>query len=174
MDTVDSCEPPNSSDKRGGKQFGNGAVHIFTGNEKQRKVLTNPVIWDQNADRVRPQLDNEWANFEKTPNRQAEENFNRMRRTLDIRNNSSDDNGNESRFDMYRNVVENALNVAFLAANSNQLRLLTEFQEQSEVYQVCVGMLIMSLILQILVGVSMVTISVSEFEVIALIEFSKK
>ncbi|XP_065081542.1 ninjurin-B-like [Ochlerotatus camptorhynchus] len=164
MDTVDSCEPPKYSDRQGGKrveQSGNGAVHIFTGNEKQRKVLTNPVIWDRNADRVRPHLDNEWANFERTPNRQAEENFNRMRRTLDRNNNNDNDSDNESRFDMYRNVVENALNVAFLAANSNQLRLLTEFQEQSDVYQVCVGMLIMSLILQILVGVSMVTISIN-------------
>lgn len=163
MDTVDSCDPPRSLDRRGGnrvEQQVNGAVHIFTGNEKQRRVLTNPVVYDRNVDRVRPHLDNEWANFENTPNRQAEENFKRLRSTLNRNNNNDNRNDNESTFDMYRNVVENALNVAFLAANSNQLRLLTEFQERSDVYQVCVGMLIMSLILQILVGVSMVTISV--------------
>lgn len=159
MDNVDSCDPPNSFNRSASEKYGkNGAVHVFTGNEKQRKVLTNPVIWDRNVDRVRPHLDNEWANYENTPNRQAEENFRRLRRAIG-RNDSED--GESRGFDIYRNVVENALNVAFLAANSNQLRLLTEYQQQTEVYQVCVGMLIMSLVLQILLGVSMLTISVS-------------
>ncbi|XP_062551870.1 ninjurin-B-like [Armigeres subalbatus] len=159
MGKVNTCDSPNPLKNSIADKYGkNGAVHIFTGNEKQRKVLTTPVIWDRNVDRVRPYLENEWANYENTPNRQAEETFHRLRSRLG-RNN--EDEGDSSDFDMYRNVVENALNVAFLAANSNHLRLLTEYQEQTETYQVCVGMLIMSLILQILLGVSMVTISVN-------------
>ncbi|XP_062542061.1 ninjurin-B-like [Armigeres subalbatus] len=159
MGKVNTCDSPNPLKNSIADKYGkNGAVHIFTGNEKQRKVLTTPVIWDRNVDRVRPYLENEWANYENTPNRQAEETFHRLRSRLG-RNN--EDEGDSSGFDMYRNVVENALNVAFLAANSNHLRLLTEYQEQTETYQVCVGMLIMSLILQILLGVSMVTISVN-------------
>ncbi|KXJ68691.1 hypothetical protein RP20_CCG002147 [Aedes albopictus] len=160
MTNIDTCDPPSKFNRSASEKYGkNGAVHIFTGNEKQRKVLTTPVIWDRNVDRVRPQLDNEWANYENTPNRMAEENFRRLRRTMGRNNN--DDGESQQGFDIYRNVVENALNVAFLAANSNQLRLLTEYQERTEVYDVCVGMLIMSLVLQILLGVSMLTISVN-------------
>ncbi|XP_055547995.1 uncharacterized protein LOC129731772 [Wyeomyia smithii] len=130
------------------------AVHIFSGNEMQPKMYTNPVIYDNNADRVRPCFDNEWSNFEKTPNRQAVENYDRIQRSMDSMNEPFN-------HDMFRNVIENALNVAFLAANTNQLRLLTEYQQEAPTYVACVGMVIMSLVMQILVGVSMVTISIN-------------
>lgn len=130
----------------------NGAVHIFTGNEKQRRVLTNPVIHDMNVDRVRPSyMENEWSNSENTPNRQAQEDYDRTRRMLE---------GRSSDYDVYRNVLENALNIAFLAANSNQLRLLTVNEQEDSMYTASIGMVVMSLILQILIGVSMITISV--------------
>ncbi|XP_055644345.1 ninjurin-B-like [Toxorhynchites rutilus septentrionalis] len=135
------------------EHHGNGAVHIFTGNEKQRKVLINPVIHDMNVDRVRAAyLDNEWYNSENTPNRQAQEDYDRTRSALE---------GGSSSYDVYRNVLENALNLAFLAANSNQLRLLTENQQEDTMYTASVGMVVMSLILQILIGVSMITISMN-------------
>ncbi|XP_053692058.1 ninjurin-B-like [Sabethes cyaneus] len=133
----------------------NDAVHIFNGNEPQPPVYTNPVIFDMNADRVRPYTENEWSNFKNTPNRQAQENYDRIQRSLESINDS------QSSGDTYQKVVENALNIAFLAANTNQLRLLTENQQEATTYVACVGMVIMSLVMQILVSVSMLTISIN-------------
>lgn len=151
--------------------YNNGAVHIFTGNEKQRRPAAmagaGQVVYDRNVDRVRPQLDNEWSNYENTPNRAAQETFYRNRNSIESAEsrrssarNGDDDEGPIST-ETYRNVVENAMNVAFLAANTNQLRLLTETQQAAPSYQASIGMVIASLVLQVLVGVSMVTISVS-------------
>lgn len=151
--------------------YNNGAVHIFTGNEKQRRpaaAMAGQVVYDRNVDRVRPQLDNEWSNYENTPNRAAQETFHRNRSSIESaesrRSSARDGDDDEGPIstETYRTVVENAMNVAFLAANTNQLRLLTETQQEAPSYQACLGMVITSLVLQVLVGISMVTISVSE------------
>ncbi|XP_055588600.1 ninjurin-B-like [Uranotaenia lowii] len=137
-----------------------GAVHIFTGNEKQQKVRTNPTIYDRNADRVRANLDNEWANFENTPNREAQETYNRIRMLVN-RNQSGGTTTGQSDSAIYRVVMEVSLNLGFLASNSNQLRLLNDNRRTEPTYEACLAMVILSLILQILVAVAMITISVN-------------
>ncbi|XP_058818375.1 ninjurin-B-like [Topomyia yanbarensis] len=119
----------------------NGSEQVFTGQRKQNKAFANPVIFE---------LENEWTNFDRTSNRSS-----------DRTRNSAENNDVVSNSDIYRNVMENALNVAFLAANTNQLRLLTEYQQEATSYMFCVGMIIMSLVMQILVSVSMITISIN-------------
>uniref|UniRef100_A0A182MWV8 Uncharacterized protein n=1 Tax=Anopheles culicifacies TaxID=139723 RepID=A0A182MWV8_9DIPT len=130
---------------------GNRGVRIFTGSEKQSKVFCNPVIFNQDATRVQPYQENDWDNNETTPNYAADRIANGSERTRD-----------SGGYDVRRSVLENALNIAFLAANSNQLRLLstsnTERQETST-YQAIFALLIVSLILQILNCVAMLMMS---------------
>ncbi|XP_050078575.1 uncharacterized protein LOC126565436 [Anopheles maculipalpis] len=129
---------------------GNRGVRIFTGSEKQSKVFCNPVIFNQDATRIQPYQENDWENNETTPNYVAD-------RVV----NGSDRNGTGG-YDVRRSVLENALNIAFLAANSNQLRLLsttnTERQETVS-YQAIFALLVVSLILQILNCVAMLMMS---------------
>ncbi|XP_058450443.1 ninjurin-B-like [Malaya genurostris] len=118
-----------------------GPEEIPSSQRKHSSMFAKPVIFD---------VENEWDDCRR----------NSRRDSYRTRNNQ-DSNGAESNYDIYRNVIENALNVAFLAANTNQLRLLTEYQQEATSYMFCVGMIIMSLIMQILVSVSMITISIS-------------
>uniref|UniRef100_A0A182WHA9 Uncharacterized protein n=1 Tax=Anopheles minimus TaxID=112268 RepID=A0A182WHA9_9DIPT len=130
---------------------GDRGVRIFTGSEKQSKVFCNPVIFNQDATRVQPYQENDWDNNETTPNYAADRIANGSERTRD-----------SGAYDVRRSVLENALNIAFLAANSNQLRLLgtseTERQETTT-YQAIFALLIVSLILQILNCVAMLMMS---------------
>ncbi|XP_035776240.1 uncharacterized protein LOC118458151 [Anopheles albimanus] len=126
-------------------------VRIFTGHEKQPKILSNPVIFDQEAVRRQPYQENDWEDNERTPNRSADRSCN-----------SRSDSDGERGYDVRRSVLENALNVAFLAANSNQLRLLTTSNNERQdtiSYQAVFGLIVVSLILQILNCVSMVIMS---------------
>lgn len=66
-----------------------------------------------------------------------------------------------SDYDLYRSVVEITLNVSFLAATSNQLRLLISFRE-TEHFIVSTVLVTASLILQLLIAINVVTIAVSE------------
>ncbi|ETN66167.1 hypothetical protein AND_002052 [Anopheles darlingi] len=128
-------------------------VRIFTGDEKQPKVLSNPVIYDEEAIRRQPYQENDWDDNERTPNRSAD-------RSCNSRSNGN--GGDEGGYDVRRSVLENALNVAFLAANSNQLRLLTTSNNERQdtiSYQAVFGLIVVSLILQILNCVSMVIMS---------------
>uniref|UniRef100_A0A182PAM5 Uncharacterized protein n=1 Tax=Anopheles epiroticus TaxID=199890 RepID=A0A182PAM5_9DIPT len=130
---------------------GNRGVRIFTGSEKQSKVFCNPVIFNQDATRVQPYQENDWDNNETTPNYVAD-------RTV----NGSDRDRDSGRYDVRRSVLENALNVAFLAANANQLRLLRSANsERADMisYQTIFALLIVSLILQILNCVAMLMMS---------------
>ncbi|XP_053676756.1 uncharacterized protein LOC128726932 [Anopheles nili] len=130
---------------------GNRGVRIFTGNEKQSKVYCNPVIFDQDAISVKPYQENDWGNNDTTANRAAER----------IVNGSNRDSDTGSR-DVRQSVLENALNIAFLAANSNQLRLLGSSnaeRQDTTTYQAILGLVIVSLILQILNCVAMLLMS---------------
>ncbi|XP_053672115.1 uncharacterized protein LOC128722476 [Anopheles nili] len=61
-------------------------------------------------------------------------------------------------YDCFRSVVEIALSVSFLAANSNLLRLLVSFKE-TESFIASEVLVTISIVLQILVAVSIVTIT---------------
>ncbi|XP_052895331.1 uncharacterized protein LOC128302530 [Anopheles moucheti] len=61
-------------------------------------------------------------------------------------------------YDFFRCVVEIALSVSFLAANSNLLRLLISFKE-TESFIVSEVLVTVSIVLQILVAISIVTIT---------------
>uniref|UniRef100_A0A182JLS7 Uncharacterized protein n=1 Tax=Anopheles atroparvus TaxID=41427 RepID=A0A182JLS7_ANOAO len=133
------------------ERSGTRGVHIFTGNERQPKMFCNPVIFDEAATRNQPYQENDWDNNERTPNRAAD----RVANSTDYRNEGGS-------YDVRRSLLENALTIAFLAANSNQLRLLTRgsSEEQDTIsYRVCLALLILSLILQILSGVAMLLMS---------------
>ncbi|KAL1379584.1 hypothetical protein pipiens_014785, partial [Culex pipiens pipiens] len=63
-----------------------------------------------------------------------------------------------SDYDLYRSVVEITLNVSFLAATSNQLRLLISFRE-TEHFVVSTVLVTAALILQLLIAINVVTIA---------------
>ncbi|XP_061510398.1 uncharacterized protein LOC133392803 [Anopheles gambiae] len=131
---------------------GNRGVRIFTGSEKQSKVFCNPVIFHQDAIRVQPYQENDWDNNETTPNYEAD-------RAVNGSDRRDRDNGG---YDVRRSVLENALNIAFLAANSNQLRLLgssNSERQETVSYQTIFALLIVSLVLQILNCVAMLMMS---------------
>ncbi|XP_035913120.1 uncharacterized protein LOC118512588 [Anopheles stephensi] len=134
------------------EQVGNWGVRVFTGSEKQSKVFCNPVIFNQDATRVQPYQENDWGNNETTPNYAA-----------DRVANGSDRHGRDGGgYDVRRSVLENALNIAFLAANSNQLRLLSTSnieRQESSTYLAIFALLIVSLILQIMNCVAMLMMS---------------
>ncbi|XP_053695853.1 uncharacterized protein LOC128743324 [Sabethes cyaneus] len=62
-------------------------------------------------------------------------------------------------YDLYRSVLEITLNISFLAATSNQLRLLVSFREAQNFIASTVLVLI-SLVTQILIAINVVTIAV--------------
>ncbi|XP_049283706.1 uncharacterized protein LOC125763997 isoform X2 [Anopheles funestus] len=64
-------------------------------------------------------------------------------------------------YDFFRCVVEIALSVSFLSANSNLLRLLVSFKE-TESFIVSEVLVTVSIVLQILVAISIVTITVND------------
>ncbi|EDS43090.1 conserved hypothetical protein [Culex quinquefasciatus] len=66
-----------------------------------------------------------------------------------------------SDYDLYRSVVEITLNVSFLAATSNQLRLLISFRE-TEHFVVSTVLVTASLILQLLIAINVVTIAMND------------
>ncbi|XP_052864556.1 uncharacterized protein LOC128271157 [Anopheles cruzii] len=61
-------------------------------------------------------------------------------------------------YDFFRSVVEIALTISFLAANSNLLRLLVSFKE-TETFIASEALVTISILLQILVGIAIVTIT---------------
>lgn len=67
-----------------------------------------------------------------------------------------------SDYDLYRSVIEIALNVSFLAATSNQLRLLISFRESQD-FIVSTTLVTLSLMMQILIAVVVVSIAVRRF-----------
>uniref|UniRef100_A0A182QZF8 Uncharacterized protein n=1 Tax=Anopheles farauti TaxID=69004 RepID=A0A182QZF8_9DIPT len=158
-------EPSSRSPTRAGERYsrydrphqhvehaGNRGVRIFTGGEKQSKVFCNPVIFNQDATRVQPYQENDWDNNETTPNYAADR----------VANGSDRATRDTGGYDVRRSVLENALNIAFLAANSNQLRLLgnsNSERQETTVFQTIFGLIILSLILQILNCVAMVMMS---------------
>ncbi|KFB42921.1 hypothetical protein ZHAS_00010767 [Anopheles sinensis] len=130
---------------------GTRGVRIFTGNEKQPKVFCNPVIFNQDATRNQPYQENDWDNNERTPNRAADR----------VANPDEYRTANGS-YDVRRSLLENALTIAFLAANSNQLRMLTSSNSDRQdtiTYRACLALVILSLILQTLNGVAMLLMS---------------
>ncbi|XP_058064763.1 uncharacterized protein LOC131214401 [Anopheles bellator] len=132
------------------EQSANRGVRIFTGEEKQPKVFCNPVIYDQDSVRRQPYQENDWEDNERSPNRATDR----------ATNSSGSDSGGA--YDVRRSVLENALNIAFLAANSNQLRLVTTTEvdrQDTSTYQALLGLLVVSLILQILNCVAMLIMS---------------
>ncbi|XP_038113693.1 uncharacterized protein LOC6036180 isoform X2 [Culex quinquefasciatus] len=66
-----------------------------------------------------------------------------------------------SDYDLYRSVVEITLNVSFLAATSNQLRLLISFRE-TEHFVVSTVLVTAALILQLLIAINVVTIAMND------------
>lgn len=62
-------------------------------------------------------------------------------------------------FDCFRSMVEIALSVSFLAANSNLLRLLVSFKE-TETFIASEALVTVSIVLQILVAICIITITV--------------
>uniref|UniRef100_A0A182NF87 Elongation factor Ts, mitochondrial n=1 Tax=Anopheles dirus TaxID=7168 RepID=A0A182NF87_9DIPT len=164
--TMTRPEPSTRSPSRAGERYprydrphqhvehaGNRGVRIFTGSEKQSKVFCNPVIFNQDATRIQPYQENDWDNNEPTPNYAADRVTNGSERT------TRDTGG----YDVRRSVLENALNIAFLAANSNQLRLLSTSnggeRHDATTLQAILGLIIVSLILQALNCVAMVMMS---------------
>ncbi|XP_065081454.1 uncharacterized protein LOC135704019 [Ochlerotatus camptorhynchus] len=66
-----------------------------------------------------------------------------------------------SNYDLYRSVIEIALNVSFLAATSNQLRLLISFRESQD-FIVSMTLVTLSLMMQLLIAIIVVTIAVND------------
>ncbi|XP_058120987.1 uncharacterized protein LOC131262908 isoform X2 [Anopheles coustani] len=64
-------------------------------------------------------------------------------------------------FDCFRSIVEIALSVSFLAANSNLLRLLVSFKE-TETFIASEALVTVSIVLQILVAICIITITVND------------
>lgn len=63
-------------------------------------------------------------------------------------------------YDLFRSVIEIALNVSFMAATSNQLRLLISFREAQNFFA-SNALVILSLMMQVLIAINLVTIAVS-------------
>lgn len=63
-------------------------------------------------------------------------------------------------YDLYRSVIEIALTVSFLAATTNQLRLLISFRE-SQGFIVSTVLVTLSLMMQLVIAIIVVTIAVS-------------
>ncbi|XP_055638758.1 ninjurin-2-like isoform X4 [Toxorhynchites rutilus septentrionalis] len=66
----------------------------------------------------------------------------------------------QNHYDLYRSVIEIALNVSFMAATSNQLRLLISFREAQN-FTASTGLVTLSLMMQILIGINLVTIALN-------------
>lgn len=64
-------------------------------------------------------------------------------------------------YDLYRSVIEIALTVSFLAATTNQLRLLISFRE-SQGFIVSTVLVTLSLMMQLVIAIIVVTIAVND------------
>lgn len=63
---------------------------------------------------------------------------------------------NKSEYASKKSVAEGMMDIALLTANANQLRFLIAYNTGSQTFYVSLGLLILSLVLQVSVGIALI------------------
>lgn len=74
----------------------------------------------------------------------------------DVESDTNDNYNDKPLYASKKSMVDGMMDIALLTANANQLRFLIAYNSKSKMYHVSIGLVILSLVIQVVVGIALI------------------